>query len=98
MASLNQRGFTLIELSIVVVVVALIVSGVVAGQSLVQQAQLRSILSDLDKFRFASTSFKGQYGALPGDFSKATAYFSGCSDETLSGSTNSCNGNNMWYM
>ena len=39
----NRNGFTLIELSIVIVIIGLIVAGVVGGQALVKQAKLPSL-------------------------------------------------------
>ena len=72
----NQKGFTLIELSIVVVVIALIVAGVVAGQALVTQAQLKAQISQIHKFTVVLNSFRLQYDAMPGDIANASAYWS----------------------
>lgn len=60
-----RQGFTLLELSIVIVIIGLIVAGISAGQSLVRQASLRSVISDVDKFRTAKNSFKLAYDANP---------------------------------
>lgn len=85
-------AFTLIELSIVIVIIGLIVAGIVAGQSLVKQAQLRTVVSDINKFRAAISAFRVQYDALPGDMKTADSYFSACvTDPNLS--INTCNGN-----
>ena len=43
----KQSGFTLVELSIVIVIIGLIVSGVVAGQSIVKAAKLKSVTTDV---------------------------------------------------
>jgi prepilin-type N-terminal cleavage/methylation domain-containing protein len=61
-------GFTLVELSIVIVVIGLIIGVVTAGQSLVRQAQIRSVLNDVNKYKTAWNAFKLQYDALPGDY------------------------------
>lgn len=79
-----QKGFTLIELSIVIVIIGLIVAGVVGGQTLVTQAKLRSVISDIDKYRVAINTFRLEYNALPGDLSNAESYF---------GAANTNNGN-----
>ena len=69
------QGFTLIELSIVIVIIGLIVAGVVGGQALVEQAKLRSQISQLNKFEVAYHAFKLEYDAIPGDFNRASQYW-----------------------
>lgn len=88
----NNRAFTLIELSIVIVIIGLIVAGIVAGQSLVQQAKLRTITSEVEKIRTALNTFRLQYNGLPGDITNAYAYWpsAGCNDTV--GTLTSCNG------
>jgi prepilin-type N-terminal cleavage/methylation domain-containing protein len=79
MSKNKQSGFTLVELSIVIVIIGLIVAAVVAGQSLVKQAQLRSIISEQEGIKTAINSFKLQYGGLPGDITNGSAYWvKGC--------------------
>lgn len=73
---MRNNGFTLLELSIVIVIIGLIVAGISAGQSLVQQASLRQITSDINKFNVAINSFKLQYDAIPGDMINAQSYWS----------------------
>lgn len=90
----QQRGFTLLELSIVIVVIGLIVAGISAGQSLVAQAQLKQVSSFTSNVTAAVNSFKLQYDALPGDIPNAHDYWvasMGCSDDDTSNNTG-CNG------
>ncbi len=80
MSSNKQKGFTLVELSIVIVIVGLIVSGVVAGQSLVKQAQLRSIISEQEQLKSTINAFRLEYNGYPGDITNGSSYFTtGCS-------------------
>jgi prepilin-type N-terminal cleavage/methylation domain-containing protein len=72
-----RNGFTLIELSIVIVIIGLIVAGVVGGQKLVRQAQLRSVITEVDTYKIAYHTFFLQYGGVPGDIENATDYWSG---------------------
>lgn len=72
---MQNKGFTLIELSIVIVIIGLIVAGVVGGQSLVKQSKLRAVISEVNKYRVAINSFKLEYNALPGDMVNAQDYF-----------------------
>ena len=63
----KDTGFTLIELSIVLVIIGLIVGGIVAGKDMIRAAELRALLSQKDKFTSAVNIFKGKYNAVPGD-------------------------------
>jgi prepilin-type N-terminal cleavage/methylation domain-containing protein len=62
-----MRGFTLIELSIVLVIIGLIVGGVLVGQSLISAAAVRAQITQIEKFNTAVNTFRGKYGELPGD-------------------------------
>ena len=63
--TMSKKGFTLLELSIVIVVIGLIVAGISAGQSLVRQASLKSLISERDQYTTAVNTYKLQYNALP---------------------------------
>ena len=66
-----RSGFTLIELSVVLVIIAFIIGGVVSAKSLIRQAQIRSIVSEYDQNVKAVKEFVDKYQALPGDISNA---------------------------
>jgi prepilin-type N-terminal cleavage/methylation domain-containing protein len=62
-----QKGFTLIELSIVLIIIGLIVSGVLVGQDLISGAKLRAQITQISEFNAGVNTFKLKYDALPGD-------------------------------
>jgi prepilin-type N-terminal cleavage/methylation domain-containing protein len=68
-----KSGFTLVELSIVLVIVGLIIGGVLVGRDLIQSATLRSVISQKEKIQSAIGTFRGKYDCLPGDCTNATA-------------------------
>ena len=66
-------GFTLVELSIVLVIIGLIIGGVLVGRDLISAAGVRAQVSQIEKFNTAVNTFSGKYGYLPGDISAASA-------------------------
>jgi prepilin-type N-terminal cleavage/methylation domain-containing protein len=72
-ASSETHAFTLIELSIVLVIIGLIVGGVLVGQDLIRAAYVRAQVSQIEKFNTASNTFYGKYQGLPGDINNQTA-------------------------
>jgi prepilin-type N-terminal cleavage/methylation domain-containing protein len=66
-----NRGFSLIEVAIAVVVIGLIASFALKGKELINSAKLRSVADQVNTFRIAVQGFVDKYGALPGDFSAA---------------------------
>lgn len=69
------KAFTLVELSIVIVIIGLLVGGVMAGMSLVKSARLQSVITDYNKYNTSYTTFKLQYNAIPGDMKNASSYW-----------------------
>ncbi len=73
----KNKGFTLIELSIVMVIIGLIIGGILTGQELIHGAGVRATMSQIIKYNSAVNTFQMKYNALPGDFSTATTYIVG---------------------
>lgn len=69
----KSRGFTLIELSIVLVIIGLIVGGVLVGQDLIAAATIRSQISQIEEYHTAVNTFRSKYAAIPGDLTAAKA-------------------------
>lgn len=71
----NKNGFTLIELSVVLVILALITGGILGGTALINAAELRSITTQQKEWETAMNAFDMRYGKLPGDLDNATEYW-----------------------
>src|ERR1700678_1068516 len=63
----HDSGFTLIELSIVLVIIGLIIGGILTGQDLIKAAEARAQISQIEKYQTAVNAFYNKYGYLPGD-------------------------------
>lgn len=96
-----RQGFSLVELSIVLVILGLLTGGILAGQSLIKAAEIRSVISDFQRYHAAFYSFRDKYLAIPGDFNNATAFWGsaggdGANTTCLSAQSNAsqatCNG------
>lgn len=83
----GTRGFSLVELSIVLVIAALVTGAVVAGRSVLQEAKLKTIIEEINTINLAAKEFRTRYGALPGDMWNATDTLG-----TLSNGSNPVNG------
>lgn len=70
-----ESGFSLVELSVVIVVIGLIVGGLVAGQALVRGSEQRAIIGELKSYEQAFMAFTEQYQYPPGDLPDATNYW-----------------------
>jgi prepilin-type N-terminal cleavage/methylation domain-containing protein len=69
----KQRGFTLIEMSIVLIIIGLIIGGILKGQELIESARQKNVISQVDQIRAGVNTFFDNYKALPGDYNQATA-------------------------
>lgn len=63
----DQKGFTLVELAIVLVIIGLILGSVLKGQDLINNAKAKRALNDSDGLAALSHIFVDRYGRLPGD-------------------------------
>ena len=98
---MKKQAFSLVELSIVLVILGLLVGGVLAGQSLIHAAELRAVATEYDKYTTALRSFRDKYFALPGDMTNATAFWgkdttssAACATQPGNAATpGTCNGN-----
>jgi prepilin-type N-terminal cleavage/methylation domain-containing protein len=68
------NGFTLIELSIVLVIIGLIVGGVLVGQDLIRAAGVRATISQIEKYNTAASAFRDKYSCIPGNCANAVSF------------------------
>ena len=64
----NQRGVTLVEIAIVLVIIGLLLGGILKGQELINSAKVRSIVDRQQSLKVAWFAFIDRYQGLPGDY------------------------------
>jgi prepilin-type N-terminal cleavage/methylation domain-containing protein len=68
----SNRGFSLVELSIVLVIIGLLVGSILTGRELIHASELRAVSSQYSQMWVAVNAFKDKYMGLPGDITNAT--------------------------
>ncbi|MBN8544321.1 MAG: prepilin-type N-terminal cleavage/methylation domain-containing protein [Alphaproteobacteria bacterium] len=69
------QAFSLVELSIVLVILGLLTGGILAGQSLIRASELRAVSTELQRWQTATGTFRDKYFAMAGDMSNATQFW-----------------------
>ena len=80
-----SKGFTLIEIAIVLVIIGLLLGGVLKGQELITGARVRNLISQQDGIKAAFFGFQDRFRALPGDYASASTNIN---NVTLNGNGN----------
>lgn len=86
-----MKGFSLVELSIVLVILGLLTGGILGGRELIKAAELRSVGAEYEQYQTAINTFRMKYMALPGDMGNATSFW-GAADACAGGGSGSWNG------
>ncbi|MBA4274336.1 MAG: hypothetical protein C0436_01645 [Alphaproteobacteria bacterium] len=97
------QAFSLVELSIVLVILGLLTGGILAGQSLIRASELRSAVTEYQRYSTSVQSFRDKYMAIPGDMRNATSFWgtaAACPGTVATPSTTptTCNGNGDGYV
>jgi prepilin-type N-terminal cleavage/methylation domain-containing protein len=79
----RDKGFTLVELAIVITIIGLLIGGVLKGQEMIQNARITATIAQVDSFRAATHTFRDRFDNLPGDMPVARTRLPGCSDASF---------------
>lgn len=77
-----SRGFTLVELAIVLTIIGLLIGGILKGQQLIANTRMTTTIAQVQAYRAANTTFRDMYQTLPGDLPTATTRITGCTAAT----------------
>ena len=72
-----EKGFTLVEIAVVLVIIGLLLGGIIKGQELITQAKIKRVIADLTGVSAAMYAYHDRYGVLPGDDQGAASRWSG---------------------
>lgn len=70
--SASRSGFTLVELSVVIVIIGLIAAAILVGSEMLYAAQIRKVIAQAQELKTATHTFKLKYVQFPGDFDSAS--------------------------
>ena len=66
-----QRGFSILEISIVLIVIGILSAGILKSTHLIDDAKVNMMVKQINDYKIAITTFNEQFNALPGDLADA---------------------------
>jgi prepilin-type N-terminal cleavage/methylation domain-containing protein len=70
----SQKGFTLVEIAIVLVIIGLLLGGILKGQEMITQAKIKNVIADFSGISAAYYGYQDRYRAIPGDDAGSTRW------------------------
>jgi len=73
----RTKGFTLVEIAIVLVIIGLLLGGILKGQEMITQAKIKNVIADFSGISAAYHGYQDRYRAIPGDDPNAATRWAG---------------------
>jgi prepilin-type N-terminal cleavage/methylation domain-containing protein len=80
-----QKGFTLVEIAIVLVIIGLLLGGILKGQEMITQAKIKNVIADFSGISAAYHGYQDRYRAIPGDDPNAATRWAGAAISATAG-------------
>ena len=74
----DEKGFTLVELAVVMVIIGLLIGGILKGQEMIANQQVNSTIAQVKAIEAAVGTFRDIYDAFPGDMANADDRLPNC--------------------
>jgi prepilin-type N-terminal cleavage/methylation domain-containing protein len=84
----QPKGFTLVELSIVIVIIGLLIGGMLKGYRVMEQSRVTATITMVGSIDGAAKTFYDTYSSFPGDMLEAPAHLPDCDNCGISAATN----------
>lgn len=83
-----QKGFTLVEIAIVLVIIGLLLGGILKGQEMIVQAKIKNAIADFSGISAAYHGYVDRYKAIPGDDPNAATRWATAAPAAVAGNGN----------
>lgn len=95
----SELGFTLVELALVLVIIGLLITGVLKGEALIENAKVKKLVNQKESLVAAFYTFYDRFGQYPGDENLGTALAPVPTGDTHNGNVNGqVAGNETWWV
>jgi prepilin-type N-terminal cleavage/methylation domain-containing protein len=75
---MKSHGFTLVEISLVMIIIGLLIGGIFGGMAMIENMQVNSTIQFMKNVESAAIKFNDAYGTLPGDLRDPSVVLPGC--------------------
>lgn len=89
-------AFSLIEISIVLIIIGLITATIFKGQDLIESARLQATVQEMNQIKLSMLQYRDQFGYIPGNDPKATQRFGSASNGSGNGVLNQTESSYVW--